>query len=123
MTAPKRSHPERDLHMTVKRYLDIALPREAIWWHCPNGGARFKSEAVTLQRMGVLAGVFDLQLIYRREPLFIELKAAGESLSPDQARFAARLDAQGIPWAVCRSLAEVEATLRGWRLPLSARVA
>lgn len=41
----KRDYAEDQLHIAVADYLKVALPQNACWFHCPNGGGRNKREA------------------------------------------------------------------------------
>lgn len=61
-----------------------------VFHHSPNGGRRSKSEALRFKMMGVLSGVPDTFLPLRSGEfcgLYIELKKAGGSPSPEQKDF------------------------------------
>lgn len=65
-------------------------PELALLHHIPNGGARGKSEAAKLKRMGVLAGVADLHLPVARATyngLYIEMKYGNGRLERSQKEF------------------------------------
>lgn len=106
---------EASLHMEVVRFLRVAWPSDLMFWHTPNGGLRNKGEAGKLKAMGTLAGVPDLLFVLPGAQLAgIEIKAAGEDLTPEQVVFRDRLVALKGGFATCRSLDEVEATLARW---------
>lgn len=73
-------------------------------FHIPNGGSRNIIEATKLNKMGVKAGVPDLQLIVPNgevHGLWIELKAQKGKLQPSQQIMIQRLEAQGYMCKVC----------------------
>ncbi|MCU4608193.1 VRR-NUC domain-containing protein [Acinetobacter ursingii] len=73
-------------------------------FHIPNGGSRNIIEATKLKKMGVKAGVPDLQLIVpngQAHRLWIELKAQKGKLQPSQQIMIQRLEAQGYLCKVC----------------------
>lgn len=73
-------------------------------FHIPNGGSRNIIEATKLKKMGVKAGVPDLQLIVPNgevHGLWIELKAQKGKLQPSQQIMIQRLEAQGYICKVC----------------------
>jgi len=73
-------------------------------FHIPNGGSRNIIEATKLKKMGVKAGVPDLQLIIPNgqvHGLWIELKAQKGKLQPSQKIMIQRLEAQGYLCKVC----------------------
>ncbi len=105
---------EAALHTTVAEYLNLALPADAVWHHSPNEGKRgFKAQR-DIKKMGVHKGWPDIEIVYRGEVVFIELKAGTRKLSPDQLACHVRLEAAGCPVALCRSLDDVETFL--WEL-------
>ncbi|MEC8055725.1 MAG: VRR-NUC domain-containing protein [Pseudomonadota bacterium] len=73
-------------------------------FHIPNGGSRNIIEATKLKKMGVKAGVPDLQLIVPNgevHGLWIELKSKKGKLQPSQRLMIQRLEAQGYLCKVC----------------------
>lgn len=113
---------EQALHLAVARHLDAALPAEAFWFHCPNGGARSKVEAGIFKALGVRAGFPDIGIVWRASLWCIELKAAKGRTTDVQLACHDRLRACGVPVVVCRSVDEVESILRLWQFPLKARL-
>lgn len=114
--------PEDILQMQVARFLNLAAP-DLLWFHPANGGYRNPREARKLKDMGVLPGVPDLAFILPGGLSgFIELKAGKNTLQPSQKNFMVRAIAAGSAWQLCRSIEEVETTLRTWGVPLKASV-
>lgn len=125
--------PERALHLAVVAFLRVALPAStgAIWFHCPNGGGRSKREGASLKAMGVLPGVPDLCVLWRRELsdgafapaiCWIELKGARGRVSSEQSAFLRAVAKHGHWSGVCRSVDDVERMLRGAGVPLRGTV-
>ena len=116
---------EESLHRTVVQYLHLAMPEEVYWYHPANGGYKVgKRTAGRLKMMGVRAGVPDICLVHRGSAIFIELKAPGALagttvkgrgyLSPEQRDCHHALRMAGAIVATCRTLEEVQNTLRNW---------
>lgn len=116
----RRQHPEDDLHIAVKQFLDAALPRDAAWTTVEHGGQRRKREAGRLKTKGLRAGWPDIEIVWHGQAHFIELKAGRQQVSDVQDACHADLVTAGAHVAVCRSVEAVEGTLRGWGLPLRA---
>lgn len=121
----KRKQPERGLHLAVADYLDMALPVDAVWHHSPNewfGGPRAHALAALMKRKGTRSGWPDVEILFRREIYFIELKDRDEPLSKSQNDLHPKICNTGARLAICRSVAEVQAALDVWDIPLRARV-
>jgi len=118
----RRRHDEDDLQMAVVEFLRWSLPHDAVWYAVPNGGKRHKREAQRMVSLGVRAGVPDLAIVHRGQPLFIELKAKGGTLSASQQQMIWRLQDAGAVVLLCRSLPEVEQGLREAGVALHGRV-
>lgn len=110
MTRPmkRRGTPEADLQRAVVQALRFALPRSAIIHHCANEvtepGPRGAKRQAILVGMGVHRGFPDLMVISDGRVLFLELKAPKGRLRPDQEAFRDAVLAQGLSWALVRSL-------------------
>ncbi len=113
--------PEAALHRSVARYLDVALPPDAFWWHTPNGGKRGKIEAAQFKAMGVKAGIPDLFILHQGKLHAIELKAEKGTVRASQKDAAYKLMLAGCTTHVCRSVAAVEEALRLNGVPLRAK--
>lgn len=73
-------------------------------FHIPNGGSRNILEAAKFKKLGVKAGVPDLQLIVPNgeiHGLWIELKSKKGKLQPSQRLMIQRLEEQGYMCKVC----------------------
>ena len=93
--------------------------------HVPNEGKRSKAAGGKAKAMGMLAGFPDLWFGWPMgQTGYIELKVPGGpgkrpgALSPAQKEFRDWCRASGHLWMECRSIAEVYATLKGWKVPL-----
>lgn len=103
--------PEEDLQRQVVSLLFYCHP-SCVWFAVANQrGTRKRFEGGILKAMGVRAGVADLIFL---SVGVIELKAGKGQLSPAQLAFRDDCAAFGVRHAVCRSIDEVIATLRGW---------
>ena len=109
---PKRKSPEADLQIAVAQYLNLALPKGAIWFAVPNGGTRNLREAVKFKRMGVKAGIPDIIILHQSKAFCIELKSGNGVVSKVQKAMMLALFEAGFVVAVCRSLDEVAAFLQ-----------
>jgi hypothetical protein len=69
------------------------------------------------------AGIPDLLFIYKSRPHFIELKAKRGKISDGQHSMIAMLISAGAVCAIARSLEDVISILKGWNIPLRARIA
>jgi hypothetical protein len=118
----RRRHPEDDLQRQVMAFLDVALPAEAVAFAVPNGGKRHAREAARMKGLGVKAGVPDLCVVYRGRAAFLELKAKRGVMSPAQKAMQKRLIYAGADVCLCKSVAEVEASLLEAAIPLRARL-
>ena len=113
--------PEDILQMQVARYLAVASP-DLVWFHPANGGYRNPREAKKLKDMGVKAGVADLALILPDgRAAFIELKHGKGRQTDTQKAFEADCARTATPYAICRSLDDVQQTLAAWSVPTRAR--
>lgn len=123
---------EDALHRDAVDFLSRALPpgRRVVWFHCPNGGWRDAKTATMLKAFGVLPGILDLGFFWwdevpRSSPAigWIELKAAGGTLSAEQRQFIADVTRLGHRVApVARNLEQVIAGLDAIGIPGRARV-
>ena len=104
----RRGTSEADLQRAIVIALRFALPKGAIIHHCANEvtepGPRGAQRQAILVGMGVHAGFADLIVICEGRILFLELKSLKGRLSPAQETFRDAVQAQGIGWALVRSL-------------------
>ena len=83
--------------------------------HIPNGGSRNVIEAAKFKKMGVKAGVPDLQLLVPNSlihGLWIELKSKKGKLQPSQRLMMQRLEEQGYLCKVCFGAHELREAVR-----------
>jgi hypothetical protein len=120
--------PEHDLQANVIQWWSLAHRQwgidERLLWACPNGGHRHVSVARKLKAEGVRPGIPDLTLAVARHGfhgLFIEMKARGGRVSPDQVAMADLLRRQGYNVIVAWSDAEAIKAIEGYLNPLDAR--
>jgi hypothetical protein len=104
-----RRRPEQALQHTVGRYLDVALPPDAMWAHYPAGGFRKPVEAKIFRSLGVRAGIPDILVFHCGRVYGIELKAPDRrGLTEAQRAMHARLEQCGVLCAVVTAVEEVE---------------
>ena len=117
------NRPEEALHRAAVKFIHAACP-EVYFFHVPNQqGTRKGWEQGILTALGLKRGVADLVLLLPGGRTgFIEFKTLKGQLSLDQKVFRDHAIDRGALWALCRSLEEVEATLRAWGLPCRGRV-
>ena len=110
---------EDDLQRQVILMLKKSLPIGTLYHHSPNEGVRKVQFKMKLKSMGTRFGWPDLEIFApahetitsKNETLFIELKLAKGKLSPNQVSIRDSLISAGFPWALCRSVEEVETFL------------
>lgn len=111
----RRNHPEHKLQCAVVQHLKLAAVPGCIGFAVPNG---LVSDSVTVSRMkdaGLFPGVADLCIVLpSREVAFLELKAPGGRLSPDQESFAALCRRWDIKHEVASSLDDALSILCRW---------
>jgi hypothetical protein len=114
-------HPtEDDLHKAVADFLNIALALPEWWTTFPAGGGG-KARGGQLKAKGLKSGVPDLLFIKAGRAYWIELKSRRRGVvSDDQRLTAVDLKNAQCPWAVCRSVEEVEERLTDWGFRLRA---
>ena len=116
----------------VMRWAEITANRGGqfeklrLLFHIPNGGARSKAEGAIFKAMGVKAGVPDLFLPVPMElvaddgraaqsaGLFIEMKAQGGRVQPNQKEWMRNLIDCGYCCCVCFGAEEAEAVLEDY---------
>lgn len=119
---PARRNDEEQLHRSVVKYLQWALPADATYYHPANGGLRSKTAASRMVGLGVRAGIPDLAIVWRGRAVFVELKASRGQLSAHQRQMIDKLIYCGAEVMCCRSLECVETSLREMGIPLRGSV-
>lgn len=112
----KRQRPEQALQIAVAGYLTYALPIDAFWSAILAGnlgGGRMAIIAGQIGKaMGYRSGTPDIFILWRRMPIFIELKTDDGRPSDNQIEAHKLIEAAGGYVTICRSIEEVEAFLR-----------
>ena len=110
---------EDDLQRQVILMLKTRLLPDTLYHHSPNEGMRKVQFKMKLKSMGTRFGWPDLEIFApahetitsKNETLFIELKLAKGKLSANQVSIRDSLISAEFPWALCRSVEEVETFL------------
>jgi len=110
---------EDDLQRQVILMLKNRLLSNTLYHHSPNEGVRKVQFKMKLKSMGTRFGWPDLEIFApahetitsKNETLFVELKLAKGKLSPNQVSIRDSLISAGFPWALCRSVEDVETFL------------
>ena len=113
---------EAALHKSVADYLSVALPAGVPWTTFPAGGGG-RVRGSQLKRAGLQKGWPDIQILVGGLYCGIELKAPGKYPEPHQRAIHEAIKQCGGRVAVCRSVDEVEGTLKAWGVPIRTRVA
>ena len=104
---------EEETHAAIVQALRIAFPK-CLVAHVPNGEKRDFGTAVKLKHLGVVAGMPDLVVaLPNRKVAWIEVKAAGGRLSPQQTEVIRVLTDLGHPVCVARDIGDAVAFVRG----------
>ncbi len=120
--APRRCGRPRQLEDGIQAgivgWLRTVLdPRLYRVFSVPNGGARNKPEAAKLKATGVLAGVFDVEIAGPGGQVWrLETKTESGFLTDAQEEFRLFLIVSGSPYAIVRSIGDVEKAVEHWQL-------
>jgi len=117
----KRTEPEHVLHVSVRRYLDMALPLDAWWTTIPTAGSSLVQGAKVKAR-GYRAGTPDLMILWRSACYWFELKSAKGTVDPLQREQHAAIMRAGGKVGIARDLNDVQFWLEQWSIPLRAVV-
>lgn len=117
-------HEESKIQTAIMAYLSVALPATYRALAIPNGGKRDLVTGAILKREGVKAGTPDILIVGPDGcAAFLEVKREGGRLSAEQVKFRDWCGANRVPFAVVRSVSDVDETLLEWNVPLKARAA
>lgn len=128
------------LHISVASFLRRAIghegwlcPGPVVWWSqesrnagknmVTKNGRDINLEGINRKNRGCIAGLPDVSILFNGRLHGIELKAGKNGTSDKQDDLHEAWRAAGAPVAVCWTLEQVEAALRGWGVPLRATVA
>jgi hypothetical protein len=84
-------------------------------WAIPNGGLRKITTAIRLKQEGALAGVSDLFLMIPKgefHGMFIEMKAPGGKLQPNQKEFQLLAKSMGYEAVTCYGYEEAKESIK-----------
>jgi hypothetical protein len=111
----RRCNPEAAIQRAIVAALRLALPPGAIVHHSGHeqrgGDGRAKLAQAIGVGMGVHPGFADLVLVSEGRVAFLEVKTAKGQLSGDQRAFRDAIRAQGLHYAVVRSIDEALSAL------------
>jgi hypothetical protein len=121
----KRVDREGPVHRACLQYLETVLPG-AIVHHSANEipirGRNAERAVAKAKWNGMKPGYPDLIAHYRGWTLGFEVKAEGGRMSPEQNAIRDQFEAQGIPYAVVRSIEDVREALNEWRVPFTEKI-
>lgn len=110
----KRARTEETLQQAIVTAISRIAPK-VYCFHIPNGGLRSMTEAIRMKAGGVRRGVPDLCLILSTgEICFVEVKAPGGRLSPEQMSFSLLCLNRSIKWALLNDVGQVQTLLSEW---------
>lgn len=108
MIGRRRSNREAEIQRAIVAALRLVLPPGSIVHHSGHeqrgGDARAKLAQAIGVGMGVHPGFSDLVVVSEGRVAFLEVKTAKGRLSEDQEAFRDTVLAQGLPYAVVRSI-------------------
>lgn len=109
---------ELDLHRSVADFLSWTVLPPAVWTTFPAGWTAMKKGAAgRLRGCGLQAGMPDILVFHSSATIGIELKTNTKP-SLAQIDMFNKLRMAGVPVSVCRSVDDVERTLRTYKIPL-----
>lgn len=97
---------EASIHTAICNALNLVLPDDAFFFHVPNEGKRGWKAQREFKALGGVAGVPDIQVIYKGRAIFLEVKSRTGTLSHAQKKTAERLTKCGAIVATVRSVDE-----------------
>lgn len=110
-----RLHPEQRLSVDLAEAMrahTAAGRYKGVWFCVQNEAKRHRITAMIQKAMGLIPGVTDFVFVWEGGALFVELKAGSNKQTESQRFFAVWCRQARLTYVLCRSVAEVEATLR-----------
>ena len=116
---------EHDLQLAVVKELAVRMPKDIPWTSVDHAAKLSLRQAAQRKARGVKKGQPDLRFVIppHGQSAEIELKIPGTYQTPEQKAWQCAAVKAGGLYAVCRSMAEVEGTLKGWGVELIGRAA
>jgi hypothetical protein len=108
------NYPESELHKAVAKYLSLVLCKGTWWTSIAHGETADFKRGARMKARGAKAGVPDILIVDNGSCFWIELKAAGGTISSKQAQCHAELLTAGARVAICRSVDGVADILALW---------
>ena len=101
---------EGPIHLAILHYLQTQYPH-AVIHHSPNANTMRGPQVARLiaknKHLGMVVGFPDLIMLHDGAFYFFEVKAEGNSPTPEQKDVGAQIEANGGVWAVVRSIDDV----------------
>lgn len=116
-----RAEPEHKFHVSVARYLRLALPLDACFSTTPTVGSNVRQGA-KIKARGYFAGWPDITIIWNRGVYFLELKSLTGTVSPEQRACHAAIMRAGGKIGMAKDLNDAEFWLQQWGIPLRVTV-
>jgi hypothetical protein len=113
----KTMRAEDQLQIAIVDYLTYVIQGPKLIHSIPNEAKRSAARGGIMKRMGLVAGVADLVLIYDGRAHYIEVKTDKGVLRPAQSNFAIAAHSAGAAYSVVRSINDVERCLAIWDIP------
>ena len=108
---------DNNIHNDSPNQSEEALQQKIVFWfhntypqyrgllfHVPNGDIRSKRAGARLKRLGVIAGVSDLILLYKSYTFLFELKTLKGKQSKSQSKWELLMKKNSFSYTVIRSL-------------------
>lgn len=110
------ARPEDGVQSAILDYLRVAAPFVFVY-AIPNAAVRKRGGRAGNAVPGIVKGMPDLGLLYRRRSYFIEVKAGKNKPTAEQRGLVPFLNAAGAEVAFCWSVDDVRNALYAWGLP------
>lgn len=110
-----RAHPEEDLQRAIVAHLRLRGNPDCIWFHPMNSAPVSKRTAGRFKALGVVSGVSDLVFtLADGRSAYMELKAPGGRLSPEQRAFMDKCQRLGVEFCICYDIDTALSVLEAW---------
>ena len=110
-----KNRPEDGIQKYAADLLRLYAQHACIWHSIPNESPRSPRYANRLKQLGMLPGVADMVLTVYGKTHYLEFKSPKGRQTEAQKQFECQCRATGIPYALARSVDDVNRILDGWR--------